>query len=151
MSSVLHHPPAGVARDLIAARGGRATRTRIAVIEALQACAHPMSHDELGAALDAAGVAHDRVTLYRALEWLVGQGIATRIAGGERAWRFELRGDDSHRHAHFHCERCGQIVCLEDVAATAAPSLPAGFELERAELVLHGACADCGRQRGGER
>jgi Fur family ferric uptake transcriptional regulator len=23
--------------------------------------------------------------------------------------------------------------------------LPAGFELDRAELVLHGACADCGR------
>ena len=98
-----------------------------------------------GAALAADAIAHDRVTLYRALDWLVEQGIAQRIAGGERAWRFEIRRGDAHRHAHFHCDRCGQILCLEDVPAAASPALPAGFELDRAELVLHGACADCGR------
>jgi len=136
--------PPDSARELIAARGGRVTRTRVAVIETLQRSAHPLSHDEIGAALDGAGIAHDRVTLYRALDWLVEQGIAQRIAGGERAWRFEIRRDGDHRHAHFHCERCGQIVCLEDVPA-AAPALPAGFAVARAELVLHGACADCGR------
>lgn len=144
----LHAPAATTAvsaRELIAAQGGRVTRTRVAVIEALQRSAHPLSHDELGAVLDGADIAHDRVTLYRALDWLVEQGIAQRIAGGERAWRFEIRRGDDHRHAHFHCERCGQIVCLEDVPAASAPHLPAGFELERAELVLHGACADCGR------
>jgi Fur family ferric uptake transcriptional regulator len=141
-----HAQPAAAdsARELIAARGGRVTRTRVAVIEALQRSAHPLSHDEIGATLDGAGIGHDRVTLYRALEWLVEQGIAQRIAGGERAWRFEIRRDGDHRHAHFHCERCGQIVCLEDVPA-AAPALPAGFAVARAELVLHGACADCGR------
>ena len=142
------HPPAAAAsasaRDLIAAHGGRVTRTRVAVIEALQTSSHPLSHDEIGAALAADAIAHDRVTLYRALDWLVEQGIAQRIAGGERAWRFEIRRDGDHRHAHFHCERCGQIVCLEDVPAT-APTLPAGFAVARAELVLHGACADCGR------
>ena len=100
--------PPDSARELIAARGGRVTRTRVAVIETLQRSAHPLSHDEIGAALDGAGIAHDRVTLYRALDWLVEQGIAQRIAGGERAWRFEIRRDGDHRHAHFHCERCGQ-------------------------------------------
>ena len=139
-----HPAAADSARELIAARGGRVTRTRVAVIEALQRSAHPLSHDEIGATLDGAGIGHDRVTLYRALDWLVEQGIAQRIAGGERAWRFEIRRDGDHRHAHFHCERCGQIVCLEDVPA-AAPALPAGFAVARAELVLHGACADCGR------
>jgi Fur family ferric uptake transcriptional regulator len=143
-------PPAtAAARELIAAHGGRVTRTRVAVIEALQASDHPLSHDEVGAALAAAGIAHDRVTLYRALDWLVEQGIARRIAGGERAWRFEI-GRDDHRHAHFHCDRCGQIVCLEALPDASAATLPAGFELDRAELVLHGACADCGRQRGGK-
>ena len=84
-----HHAPAATAiasaRDLIAAHGGRVTRTRVAVIEALQTSSHPLSHDEIGAALAADGIAHDRVTLYRALDWLVEQGIAQRIAGGERA------------------------------------------------------------------
>lgn len=137
--------PRPAARELIATHGGRVTRTRVAVIEALQAAAHPLSHDELGAALDADGIAHDRVTLYRALDWLVEQGIARRIAGGERAWRFEIRRGDDHRHAHFHCDQCGQILCLEDMPATAGSALPAGFQLDRAELVLHGACPDCGR------
>lgn len=146
MSSAHSHPVAASARVLIVAHGGRVTRTRIAVIETPQRSAHPLSHDEIGAALDAAGIVHDRVTLYRALEWLVEQGIAQRIAGGERAWRFEIRREDAHRHAHFHCDRCGQIVCLDDVPATPSPALPAGFEFDRAELVLHGACADCGRQ-----
>ncbi len=134
-------------RSLIAACGGRVTRTRVAVVETLQAGRQPLSHDEIGAALAAAGVAHDRVTLYRTLDWLVEQGIARRIASGERAWRFEIAHGEAHRHAHFHCERCGQVVCLDDVPASATPSLPAGFELDRAELVLHGACAECGRQR----
>lgn len=141
-------PPAAGARELITAHGGRVTRTRVAVVETLQASDHPLSHDEVGAALAAAGIAHDRVTLYRALDWLVEQGIARRIAGGERAWRFEI-GRDDHRHAHFHCDRCGQIVCLEALPAASAAALPAGFQLDRAELVLHGACADCGRQRTG--
>lgn len=134
------------ARALIAAHGGRVTRTRVAVVETLQASAHPLSHDEIGAALASADIAHDRVTLYRALDWLVEQGIARRIAGGERAWRFEIERSGAHRHAHFHCDRCGQILCLEDVPAEANPALPEGFELDRAELVLHGACADCGRR-----
>ncbi len=142
-------PPPSV-RGLIAAHGGRVTRTRVALIETLQASAHPLSHDEIGAALAALGIAHDRVTLYRALDWLVEQGIARRIAGGERAWRFEIARHGDHRHAHFHCERCGQILCLENVPAEPGPDLPAGFELERAELVLHGACADCGRQGAGQ-
>lgn len=134
------------ASELITAHGGRVTRTRVAVIEALQSAPHPLSHDEIGAALTDADITHDRVTLYRALEWLVDKGIAQRIAASERAWRFEFRRGSEHRHAHFHCDRCGQVLCLEDVPSDSRPALPAGFELDRSELVLHGACADCGRR-----
>ncbi|NMG67752.1 transcriptional repressor [Azoarcus indigens] len=137
------------ARALIAARGGRVTRTRVAVLEILQASDHPMSHDELAAELAAADIAHDRVTLYRALDWLVEQALARRIAGSgnDRAWRFELLRADGHRHAHFHCDRCGQVICLEGLEPAVAVALPAGFQLDRAELVIHGACPDCGVER----
>jgi Fur family transcriptional regulator, ferric uptake regulator len=138
------------ARAQIAARGGRVTRTRLAVLETLRARTHPLSHDELGDALAAIGVAHDRVTLYRALDWLVEQTLARRVAGGERAWRFEAVRDAAHRHAHFHCDRCGQVVCLEALEPTPAPALPAGYSLDRAELVLHGSCAQCGRNHTDE-
>lgn len=134
------------ARERIAARGGRVTRTRLAVLEMLQHGTHPLSHDEIAEALASAGIAHDRVTLYRALDWLVEQGLARRIAGGERAWRFEGVRDAGHRHAHFHCDRCGQVVCLEGLQPAPATALPSGFQVERADLVLHGQCAACGRR-----
>lgn len=137
------------ARQQIAARGGRVTRTRVAVLEALQASGHPLTHDELGVALAAADVAHDRVTLYRALDWLVEQGLAQRLAGSDRAWRFEAMSGDGHRHAHFHCDRCGHVICLENLSPAFAVALPNGYRLDRAELVFHGACAECGRQVAG--
>lgn len=133
------------ARERIAARGGRVTRTRLVVLDMLQHSPQPLSHDEIGEALAAAAIAHDRVTLYRALDWLVEQGLARRIAGGERAWRFEVVRDATHRHAHFHCDRCGQVVCLEGLEPAPATGLPSGFQVDHAELVLHGSCATCGR------
>lgn len=135
--------PSSHARDIITAHGGRITRARIAVLEALHASARPQSHDEIAQALRAAGIAHDRVTLYRALDWLVAQGIARRIAGAQRAWRFEAAHGGSHRHAHFHCDRCGQVLCLEDVQPEAGAAHLPGYRIDRAELVLHGACPGC--------
>ena len=134
------------ARELIAAHGGRATRTRVAVLEALHAGLHPLTHDELGEALAEAGVIHDRVTLYRALDWLVERGLAQRVAGHDRAARFEAVRAHGHHHPHFHCERCGDVICLDNLHPAFAVALPDGFRLERAELVFHGACAACGRQ-----
>ena len=131
------------AADLIAAHGGRVTRIRVAVVEALDEADHPLTHDELAAALTGSGVAHDRVTLYRALDWLVEQGLAHRVAGSDRAWRYGLIRQAAHQHAHFHCDRCGHVFCLENLQPAFALALPGGYHLERAELILHGACPAC--------
>ncbi|THF65356.1 Fur family transcriptional regulator [Pseudothauera rhizosphaerae] len=140
-------PAASPAQALIAAHG-RVTRTRVAVLDSLLASHQPLNHDQIAAELAATGEHHDRVTVYRALDWLVEQGIAARIAGSDRAWKFEAvrRG---HRHAHFHCDTCGRVLCLEAVEPAIAVALPEGFRLEQAELVLRGACPDCARN--GER
>jgi Fur family ferric uptake transcriptional regulator len=138
------------AAKLIAAHGGRVTRTRVAVVEALGESDHPLTHDELAAALTRAGVAHDRVTLYRALDWLVEQGLGHRVAGGDRAWRYGLVRQAAHQHAHFHCARCGHVFCLENLQPAFALALPGGYQLERAELILHGACPACqGAEKAG--
>ena len=134
------------ARELIARHGGRVTQIRVALVEVLFAARQALTHDEIAAALTADGIAHDRVTLYRALDWLSEQGLARRVPGSDRSGRFEAVREGSHRHAHFHCERCGQMFCLESLApalTTVTDALPDGFRLERAELILHGACPDC--------
>ncbi len=131
-------PPS--AADLIANHGGRVTRTRVAVVDALDASNHPLTHDEVAANLSEAEVPHDRVTLYRALDWLVDKGIAHRVAGSDRAWRYGIVREAPHQHAHFHCSGCGNVFCLEQVQPAFAIALPGGYQLDRAELILHGIC-----------
>lgn len=142
MSPVASTAPDAASR--ISAKGGRCTRTRAAVLDILSRAGRPLSHDEVAGALDAAAVAHDRVTLYRTLDWLVGQGLAHRVAGSDRVWRFNAMADEQHSHAHFHCTGCGSVYCLEALQPAIAATLPAGFVLERAELTFHGRCPNCG-------
>lgn len=127
----------------IAARGGRVTRTRMAVLDTLRSAVQSLAHDEVGAALAAAGIAHDRVTLYRTLDWLVTNGLAHRVAGSDRIWRFNAAVEEGHSHAHFQCARCGAIFCLETTSPTLAATLPKGFQFERAELTVYGICPKC--------
>jgi Fur family transcriptional regulator, ferric uptake regulator len=83
----------------------------------------------------------DRVTLYRVLAWLVEQGLAHRVSGEDRVWRFSVEQHADHRHAHFHCSGCGTVFCMD--AQTRAPDLPKGFQLEDMELTLRGFCPEC--------
>jgi Fur family ferric uptake transcriptional regulator len=141
-------PSSPSAADLIAAHGGRVTRTRVAVVEALAHSDHPLTHEEVAASLTGDGVVHDRVTLYRALDWLVEQRLAHRVAGNDRAWRYGLVRQAAHHHAHFHCDRCGHVFCLENLQPAFALALPSGYRLDRAELILHGACPACQDEGG---
>jgi Fur family ferric uptake transcriptional regulator len=138
---------ASPAETLIADHGGRVTRTRVAVLEILLDADRSLSHDEVAARLNEAGIRHDRVTLYRTLDWLVEVGVAHRMTGGDdRTRRFGVAASEPHEHAHFHCDRCGKVVCLEGLAPAVAVKLPSGYRLDHAELVLHGACPACGTQ-----
>lgn len=139
------HTSLSPAESLIAARGGRMTRTRVAVLDVLLAAEQSLTHDEIGAALAEQGIKHDRVTLYRTLDWLVESGVAHKMAGEDRARRFGVATSGPHEHAHFHCDRCGKVVCLEGLQPAVAVNLPGGYQLDRAELVLHGACPTCGK------
>ncbi|MCB1960553.1 MAG: transcriptional repressor [Rhodocyclaceae bacterium] len=136
--------PPSSAESLIAAHGGRITRTRVAVLEVLLAADQSLTHDEIAGALAGQGFRHDRVTLYRTLDWLIEAGVAHKMAGDDRARRFGVAASGPHEHAHFHCDRCGKVVCLEGLQPAVAVNLPGGYQLDRAELVLHGACPNCG-------
>lgn len=121
---------------------GRATPARVQVLEVLLATPHALSHAEVEASLGA-GAGPDRVTLYRVLDWLVSNGLAHKIAGEDRAWRFNAVAPGNHGHAHFHCRRCGQVYCLSELQPAFAFNLPAGFRYERAELSIQGLCPRC--------
>ncbi|MEO8102571.1 MAG: Fur family transcriptional regulator [Betaproteobacteria bacterium] len=133
------------AEGQIRATGERLTQPRTAVLAVLLAADHAIAHQDVAATL-AAHHAIDRVTVYRVLDWLVDAGIAHRLAGDDRVWRFMLNyraKDAGHKHAHFTCKQCGQTFCLNDIQTRLNFKLPAGFKSAEVDLTIRGACAHC--------
>ena len=131
-----------LARDRIRGTGARMTTPRVQVLAAMLGAQRVLSHHDIEDMLGAARL--DRVTLYRVLDWLVEQGLAHRIAGRDRVWRFSATGEAHETHGHFQCNRCGKILCLDELSAHSVPlRLPAGCRPERTELTVTGLCAEC--------
>jgi len=131
------------AEGLIRAAGERLTAPRAAVLALLLGADRALTHHEIGAGL-AARVAVDRVTVYRVLDWLVATGLAHRIAGDDRTWRFRASLEGTHaRHAHFTCSACGKTECLDQVRVRAPARVPAGYLPREVELTIRGLCAGC--------
>ena len=131
--------------EILLAAGERTTPARCAVLEVLLAAERALTHLEIGARLGEAAQMN-RVTLYRVLEWLVQHQLAHKIAGEDRVWRFNAfppEEDAGHRHAHFRCNRCVSVTCLEGMSTAFALSLPAGFRSQEVELTISGICAAC--------
>jgi Fur family ferric uptake transcriptional regulator len=140
-------PAARRADDALAASlrqaGGRVTPARVAVLELLRTVKQPLSHRDLEDELSARGTPLDRVTLYRALEWMEDVGLAHKVAGEDRVWRFRARGAQAHDHPHFQCRACGTTICLERIATPPPAGAPRGYRVESAQLTLRGLCPAC--------
>lgn len=154
-------------------RGLRVTRSRLDVLRVLAGSPSPLQAQEV---LEALSGAHaDRVTVYRTLNALVDHGLAHRIDPGDRVWRYGLLASAARRgghgqgadarngtgqaanagragvpdhegHAHFVCDDCGTIRCLED--ATIRVSLNSKpdserFKITQKDVFLHGTCERC--------
>jgi len=131
------------AEALIRGTGARVTAPRIEVLAALLAAEHALTHQELEQRVDSRRDI-DRVTIYRVLEWLTAQALAHRIAGDDRTWRFNAAGHThGGDHAHFKCNRCSTVLCLEEFSASPVVRLPRGFRSQQVELTVKGLCAGC--------
>jgi Fur family ferric uptake transcriptional regulator len=131
------------ARHLLLQTQGRVTPARLGVLSILLDAEVALSHQEIEQAVLQQGSAFDRVTLYRALDWLVEQRVAHKIVGTDRAWRYNAQSGVSQQHAHFYCKRCEQVFCLENLQPALLVSLPPGYQVEQVELNLQGCCPAC--------
>jgi Fur family ferric uptake transcriptional regulator len=130
------------ASALVAARGARVTRARVEVLATLLASHDALSHHDIERRLPR-GHDIDRVTLYRVLDWLTGQGLAHKVASEDRVWRFASAGPaEPGGHAHFECNACGRVVCLDEAPVPAIP-LPAGFRRGDVDVRVKGTCDSC--------
>ncbi|HWW06441.1 Fur family transcriptional regulator [Collimonas sp.] len=96
----------------------RITPARIKVLAALLEARCAFSHQDMQDQF----VEMDRVTLYRALDCLTDAGLAHKIAGDDRVFRYSAGTEHSaaahqtqhqHQHGHFKCTRCAKVFCLD--------------------------------------
>jgi Fur family ferric uptake transcriptional regulator len=99
----------------------RVTDARIKVLAALLGAPYAFSHQDVQDTL----ADMDRVTLYRTLDCLTDAGLAHKIAGDDRVFRYNAavehheHGDPAHaqqhQHGHFKCTRCSRVFCIDNV------------------------------------
>ena len=143
------------ARQRLQDAGARCTEARVRVLAALMAAPAALSHADLRRGLEQEpGPALDRVTLYRVLEWLVERGLAHRVPGADRIWRFSVDAAEppGHpQHGHFRCVRCERTFCMRatqrGLVRAVRAMLPEGFSGDEVELTVLGRCAECGAAR----
>jgi Fur family ferric uptake transcriptional regulator len=130
---------------LIRQQGLRSTAVRARVLSFLLAQRSAVTHLQIESELNAHEKV-DRVTLYRTLDWLLEKNLAHKVVGVDRAWCFRANADDSahQHHAHFKCQRCAEVICLEQLRASGqAPALPEGYRSVEVELTIKGLCPQC--------
>ena len=89
----------------------------------------------------------DRVTLYRLLNSFEEKGIIHKVTNnlGESFYAKCSSCKHNHHHddhAHFHCEECKKVYCLDHVQATDI-EVPAGFKSNYMNLAVYGVCDKC--------
>jgi Fur family ferric uptake transcriptional regulator len=132
-------------KDRLRGAGLRVTAARLCVLRVLHDSPLTLSAQEVLNAAERGGEA-DRVTVYRTLNALVEAGIAHRVDPGDRVWRFGLIAGEHGQHAHFVCDACGTISCLEDATITVSlrgRSSPDRFRVTQQDVYLHGTCGEC--------
>lgn len=132
------------AEVLVRSAATRVTRGRIEILAVLLAARRALTHHEIERQVRRGALDMDRVTIYRVLEWLVARGLAHRISGDDRVWRFNAADEEHARqHAHFKCNNCGDVTCLETALAARSVPLPSGYRPQEVELTVKGLCAGC--------
>ncbi len=140
--------PLDESRRLVRERRARVTVPRVRVLAELLTAGRALTHQEVQRRVEASADSEhiDRVTLYRVLEWLVDVGLAHRVAGPDRVFRFSAQRTAVGAHGHFRCTRCERMYCMTEssgMGRLVGSILPVGFTSEAIELTVSGRCADC--------
>ena len=123
--------------------GIRPTANRILVARCLAEATRPLSLFELTETL----ATLDKSSIFRTLTLFRQQHLVHVLEDGSDGVRYELchscnHQEDNDMHVHFHCERCGQTLCLEDLPVPEI-TLPEGYLTESANFMLKGICPKC--------
>ncbi|WP_407491910.1 Fur family transcriptional regulator [Pseudooceanicola sp. MF1-13] len=120
-------------------KGVRLTPVRRRVLEILLEGHRPMGAYDVLARLDAEGLGSKPPVAYRALSFLVDNGLAHRIERLNAFIACAHPDPDGHAPAFLICRSCNTVA---EISAT-LPGIPQGFKVERTTLEAEGLCAAC--------
>jgi Fur family zinc uptake transcriptional regulator len=136
------------AEHLCVAHGARLTELRRQVLKLVWQRHEPIGAYELLEELKAINGKAAPPTIYRALDFLIEQGLVHRIES-LNAFVGCPQPEQTHAGQFLICARCGSIGELDDPgireAIVARAASVAGFAVERQTIELTGTCAECRR------
>ena len=117
------------------------TSCREGIIDVLISSEGPLSENEVRDLLPGN---YDRTTFYRSFITLEENKIIHKIVVDNQVVKFGLDNHISHKgeHAHFYCNECHSVQCLEELNVSSIP-MPEGYSVEEREVILKGTCPNC--------
>lgn len=122
--------------------GLRATRPRVAVLEALAGLGGHRSADEVRARLAADGGPLPRSSVYGVLDALVEAGLVMTADAGPGVVLYEI---SDRWHHHFVCRSCRRVFdveCVTGAKPCLTPGTPVGV-VDEAQVIFRGLCTEC--------
>lgn len=107
----------------------KVTNARASILEVLKNSQTPLNYEQIKEKME---IAMDKATFYRNIAKFETSGIVHKFESDDRKWYFEL---STSIHAHFICEACHQIKCIDVNMGE--------VEGEVKSIVLKGKCKDC--------
>jgi Fur family zinc uptake transcriptional regulator len=133
------------AERLCHSRSANLTAIRRRVLELVWRGHDPIGAYEILDALRKAGARAQPPTVYRALEFLIGQGLVHRIES-RNAFVGCSHPGERHGYQFLICRDCGTVEELSDRRiglAVSAGAKAAGFAVARSTVEVEGVCAAC--------
>lgn len=129
--------------NILTSNGIKPTANRILVLKELGRSTHPVNLADLEMLLDPM----DKASIFRVLELFSEKSIVHVIEDGSRSLKYELcHGTDHHsfsdQHAHFYCEKCGSVFCLDDVKLPNM-DIPKEYKVKSINFMFKGICPNC--------
>lgn len=139
----------------------RLTRQKQAVLSAIERSGRSLNPAEIQLLAQRDVPSINLSTVYRQLKGLVEEARVTKVDLPGQAARFEAlcqgatperrpaqgraEAPQPHHHHHFHCLQCDQVFPIHGCPGPMTDLAPAGFQVERHDLTLHGRCARCAK------
>ena len=128
--------------DRLRAVGLRATRPRVAVLEALSEDSGHRSAEELVTILAGRQVRLARASIYNVLDDLVAMRLVVLADVGPGRALYEAANEWHHHFVCRHCRRVTDVACEADSRPCLEATVP-DAEVDEAQVIFRGLCAAC--------